>query len=87
MPRATIISRGRVTIPKEIREKLKLMAGSRISFWIDSLGRVVLQPLKSDFRSLGGMLRSPHKRHLTIEEMDEAIGKAVCEEYERSVRR
>ena len=80
-------SRGRVTIPQEIREKLGLKTGSRISFWIDSSGRVVLQPLKSDFRSLRGMLRSPHKRPLTIEEMDEAIGKAVCEDYKRSVSR
>jgi antitoxin PrlF len=80
-------SRGRVTIPQEIREKLGLKMGSRISFWIDSSGRVVLQPLKSDFRSLRGMLRSPHKRPLTIEEMDEAIGKAVCEDYKRSVSR
>jgi antitoxin PrlF len=80
-------TRGRVTIPKEIREMLKLKAGSQISFWIESSGRVVLQPLKSDFRSLRGILRSPHKRALTIAEMDEAIGAAVCAEYERSVRR
>jgi antitoxin PrlF len=87
MPRATMTTRGRVTIPKEIREKLNLKPGSRISFWIESSGRVVLQPLKSDFRSLKGILRSPHKRPLTIKEMDEAIGDAVCAEYERSVRR
>ena len=85
--RATITTRGRVTIPKEIREKLKLKAGSRISFLIESSGKVVLQPIQSDFRSLRGILRSPHKRPVTIEEMNDAIADAVCAEYERSVRR
>lgn len=47
-------TRGRVTIPKEVREKLRLKAGNRISFVVESSGRVVLQPPKS-------IVRSPHK--------------------------
>jgi AbrB family looped-hinge helix DNA binding protein len=87
MASAKMTTRGRITIPKEVREKLKLKAGSQISFWIESSGRVVLQPLKSDFRAFAGTVKSPNKRPISVEEMNEAISAAVAEEYIRSVRR
>ncbi len=52
MPRATMTSKGQITVPKEVREKLHLKTGSRIDFVIEPSGRVIFQPLRSDFRSL-----------------------------------
>jgi len=48
-----ISSRGRVTIPKEIREKLGLRPGDRVEF-IKKEGVLLLQPVKRDFLSLMG---------------------------------
>jgi AbrB family looped-hinge helix DNA binding protein len=45
-------TRGRVTIPKEVREKLRLKTGARIGFVVESSGRVVIQPPKSIVRLL-----------------------------------
>jgi len=73
MPTSTLTSKGQITIPKELRDQLHLKKGSRLEFVVDPSGRVILQPLNSDFRALRGMIRSKRKRPVSIEEMNEAI--------------
>jgi antitoxin PrlF len=73
MPTATLTSKGQITIPKEIREQLRLRAGHRIEFEIDPTGKVSLRPRNKDIRSLKGILKSKNKRAVTVEEMNEAI--------------
>ena len=73
MPTSTLTSKGQITIPKEVRDQLHLKTGSRLEFFVDPSGRVILQTLNSDFRSLRGMIRSKRKRPVSIEEMNQAI--------------
>ena len=73
MPTSTLTSKGQITIPKEVRDQLHLKTGSRLEFVVDRSGRVILQPLNSDFRTLRGMVRSKRKRPVSIEEMNGAI--------------
>jgi antitoxin PrlF len=69
---STLTKKGQTTIPLKVRNHLRLRPGDRIEFVIQRDGKVVLTPKKIDVRELAGML-SPAPRHLTIEEMDEAI--------------
>jgi antitoxin PrlF len=73
MPTSTLTSKGQITIPKQVREQLHLKTGSRLEFVVDSSGRVIIQPLNSDFRALRGMIRSKRKRPASVAEMNEAI--------------
>jgi antitoxin PrlF len=73
MPIAKVTSKGQVTLPKEVRDLLKIVPGNRIDFVVDESGRVTLNPLNKDFRSLRGILKSKRKRPLSIEEMNEII--------------
>ena len=75
MPTSTLTSKGQITIPKEVREKLRLHTGSRVDFVIEPSGQVTLKPLNSDFRSLRGMVKSKRKRPVSVEEMNEAIAR------------
>ena len=75
MPTSTLTSKGQITIPKEVRDRLHLKTGSRLEFLLESSGRVILQPLNSDFRSLRGMIRSKQLRPVSVKEMNEAIAK------------
>jgi AbrB family looped-hinge helix DNA binding protein len=75
MPISTLTTKGQITIPKEIREFLKLRTGQRVEFYVDPDGKVILQPHNRDIRSLRGMIRSPHRRPVTVEEMNEAIAR------------
>ncbi|MBW4686398.1 MAG: AbrB/MazE/SpoVT family DNA-binding domain-containing protein [Komarekiella atlantica HA4396-MV6] len=75
MDNTTITNKGQVTIPKEIRDYLKLDTGSKVDFVIDENGTVKLIPLNVPIQSLAGILRRPGMKSATLEEMEAAIQK------------
>jgi AbrB family looped-hinge helix DNA binding protein len=72
MQTAKITSKGQVTLPKTIREHLKLNKGDRIEFLLDANGKVTLLPVTSDVKQLKGIVPKP-KKAITINEMNRAI--------------
>jgi AbrB family looped-hinge helix DNA binding protein len=86
MSTATMTSKGQTTIPKDIREKLRLKPGDRIHFVTLPDGTVRLLAQNLPIAALKHMLGKP-KRTLTVEEMNEAIGKAVAAKHRRAVDR
>ena len=75
MATSTVTSKGQITIPKEIREHLRLRTGHRVEFFVDSSGQVVLKARNQDFRTLKGIVRSRRRRPVSVEEMNEAIAR------------
>lgn len=73
MASATITSKGQVTIPKKIRDYLKLDTGSKVDFVIDENKQVKVIPLIVPVQALSGILHRPGMKAATIEEMEEAI--------------
>jgi antitoxin PrlF len=78
MPTGTVTTKGQITIPKEVRDCLRLTAGSRVNFVIGRKGSVTLKPVKTDIRLLKGMIKSPFNRPITIEEMNDAIARGYA---------
>ncbi len=78
-----ITSKGQTTIPKHIRDRVGLRPGDHVHFFINADGDIVLRPRKGSAKSLFGMLPKPDKA-LSIEEMDEGIGKAIADRNGRS---
>lgn len=72
MPAATLTSKGQITIPKPVREALKLETGDRVEFLVAADGTVTIWPVIDDVTTLKGMLKKPLRR-VTIEEMNQAI--------------
>ena len=52
MPTATLTSKGQLTLPKTIRDRLRLGAGDRVDFVIKDDGTIVLRPATVDVREL-----------------------------------
>ncbi len=75
---ATLTSKGQTTIPKQVREHLKLNPGDKLDFVIESEGRVVSRPAKLDVRELKGLLKRRDGKVLSIEEMNAAIARGVA---------
>lgn len=69
--------KGQVTIPKEIRELLKLKAGDRLKFFVHPDGSVVLLP-KRPVKALRGMSKSRRARPVSVEEMNGAIAEGAA---------
>lgn len=72
MSAATLTSKGQTTVPKKIREHLRLQVGDRIEFLIEEDGRVVLVPASYHAADLAGMLPRP-KRAVSLERMRSVI--------------
>ncbi len=83
---STITAKGQTTVPKEIRDRLKLKPGDRIEYVVTDSGDVVLKARNRRMADFAGILGKPPGGPLTIEEMDDAIAAAVTERYERSKR-
>lgn len=83
MPAATVIHKGKISLPREIQEHLHLADGDRVEFLIKSNGTVELQPASHSAKSLFGSLHRPGVPPLTVEEIDEAIGRYLAEEDAR----
>ena len=73
MPIATLTSKGQVTIPKEVRERLRLRAGDRIEFVVAADGTVSVRTPRRDVREFAGILKGRLKKPLTIEQMNRII--------------
>lgn len=85
MARATLTSKGQITVPKAVRDALGVRPGDRLTFRVHENGTVTLEAATIDLRSLVGSVKTP-VRGVTIEQMDEGIGEAVRENIERSFR-
>ncbi len=85
MSEAKVTSKGQITVPKDVRLHLGLKPGDRVRFVIEPDGRVRLMPAKRDISELVGILPKP-KSALTIEEMNEAIGRHLVAKHARHDR-
>ena len=73
---SAITAKGQATIPKAIRDHLRLKPGDRVKFFVHPDGTVVLLP-KLPATAARGMLKSRRRRPVSIEEMNEAIADAA----------
>lgn len=82
MIEATITSKGRITIPRIVRERLGLHPGSKVVFTHGKNGEIVITPKAKKAREVFGMLASPGGTSSTVREMDEAIGNLMRKKFE-----
>ncbi len=78
MPHSSVTSKGQITIPKPIRQHLRLDKGDRVDFVVDAAGRVLLKPRNGDVRTLKGSVRSRRRRPPTLEEIGAAIARGYA---------
>lgn len=72
---STMTSKGQVTVPKPVREKLLLRPGDKIDFRLEDDG-VHLVPVTASVTQLKGMVPKPASP-VSLATMDEAISSAA----------
>jgi AbrB family looped-hinge helix DNA binding protein len=83
---SAITVKGQATIPKAIREHLRLKPGDRVKFFVHPDGTVVLLP-KLSAAALRGIIKSRRRRPVTIGEMTEAAAEGAAGAAPRAGRR
>ena len=87
MPIATVTTKGRITLPREVRRYLRVEAGDKVGFVIGDDGRVEVRSVAGSVRSLFGCLRRPGGRRVGVRAMDRAVLDHVAREAARIRRR
>ena len=70
---AMLTSKGQVTLPKEIRDRLGLETGATLDFQVLPDNTVTVRAVTADARRIRGILVSPHAAALSVEEMDQGL--------------
>lgn len=81
MPKAKVTSKGQVTIPKKIREKLNLKPGDKLLFEETKQGEVKISTQKKSIKDLRGILRRPGQKARSVEEMNKGIAEYLKQKY------
>lgn len=84
---ATLTSKGQITLPKEIRDRLGLDAGSMLDFQVLPDNTITARAIKPDARRIRGLLKSPHPAPLTVEQMDEGVVAHLRDKHAPTIRR
>lgn len=86
MANSTLTSKGQVTVPKAVRDRLGLKPGDVLDFRFTEQGEVMMSPTgDSPLQRLSGILKHlAPERPVTVEEMNEAIRRRAAEKYARS---
>ena len=79
MVQARLTAKGKVTIPKAIRDYLHLDTGSKIDFVIDENGEVKVIPLNVAVDSLSGILHRSNMRAASIADMEHSIAEGASD--------
>jgi len=73
MALAKITSKGQVTIPKAVRESLKVYAGDKIEFVITEEGQALIRPVTKKVDDVYGRLYKPDRKPISIEKMKAGV--------------
>lgn len=84
--RSKMTSKGQTTVPKEVRSLLKLKEGTLMEWIVNEQdGTAMVKPKTLRAVDLAGFLgKPPNGRHVTTEDMDDAIAEAVTERFRRA---
>ena len=85
MATATLTSKGQTTIPKSVRDRLRLKPGSRVEFVVRDDGTALMVPATVSLADLEGCLPPP-ERPVTVEAMGAALEDTVVVRSQRRRR-
>ncbi len=78
MASATLTSKGQITIPKPVRDRMHLQPGDKLEFHIQDDETILLEPATGDISELDGLLHDPSQHSVSVEDMNDVIQKEAA---------
>jgi AbrB family looped-hinge helix DNA binding protein len=75
---ATVTDKGQVTVPKEIRDRLGIAAGSKLDFRLEADGTLRVRKLDRGSAGLFGLLHDADQKAAPAAEMDAAVAQSLA---------
>ena len=82
----TMTTKGQVTVPREIRDRLGLKSGDKMAFTMLSDGTVVMRPKTRRLADLAGSLTRPGQPKVAIKDMNPFKTTAAAKRMKRPAR-
>ncbi len=77
MTLATLTSKGQITVPKAVRDSLKIRSGDKIEFVVTESREVLMRPVTMHVDDVFGRLHDSERTPVSVEDMDAAIQKRM----------
>ncbi len=84
---AKVTSKGQITIPKHVRESLRLQPGDKVRFEIGEDGCAQMRAMNRSIDDIVGMLKPYTTVRLTTEQIKDSARDAAAEDVMRSFDR
>ncbi len=81
MTLATLTSKGQVTIPKAIRESLRLHTGDKVEFVITEGKEALLRPITRKVDEVFGRLHRTGRKPISVGKMNNGISQKMRERF------
>jgi len=81
MALATLTTKGQVTIPKIIRESLKLNTGDKIEIIVTEKREAIIRPVSKKVDDIFCKLHKPGRKAVSLEAMDNAIRNRMRDKF------
>jgi len=81
MALATLTTKGQVTLPKEIRESLKLHTGDKIEIILTENREAIIRPVSKKVDDIFCKLHKPGKKAVSFEELNQAIKNKIKDSF------
>jgi len=73
MALATLTTKGQVTIPKGIRDALKLNTGDKIEILATDKGEAIIRPISKKVDEIFRKLHKPGRKAVSLKAMEDAV--------------
>ena len=81
MALATLTTKGQVTIPKIIRDSLKLNTGDKIEIIVTEKREAIIRPVSKKVDDIFCKLHKPGRKAISLEAMDDAIRNRMRDKF------
>ena len=82
MALATLTTKGQLTIPKKIREALKLHTGDKIEIIVTEKREAIIRPVSKKVDNIFCKLHKPGRKTATLEASDDAIRNRMKDKFQ-----
>ena len=73
MVTATLTTKGQITIPKKVRDSLRLQSGDRVAFVLRDHTEALMKPIKKSVDEIFGKLQSTNQSAKTVGDVNAAV--------------